>query len=132
SASEPATLRPGLSKHVRKDGTVIDVDLTLHRFVFDGRPCALAIALDVTDRNRMEEQLRQSQKMEAVGKLAGGIAYDFNNLLSIILSYSRMLLDGLHAGDPMHADLEEIFAAGEREEIVEIVGDASSELADCF
>jgi PAS domain S-box-containing protein len=107
-------MRPGPSKHTRKDGSVIDVDVTVHACVLGGRPCSLAVALDVTDRNRMERELRQAHKMEAIGSLAGGVAHDFNNLLSIILSYSEMLAAPLKAGDPIRDDLQEIMRAGQR------------------
>jgi two-component system cell cycle sensor histidine kinase/response regulator CckA len=110
----PGSARPGLVRHAKKDGTVVDVDITVQRFALSGRPCGLAVALDVTERNRMEQQIRQSQKMEAIGNLAGGVAHDFNNLLSVILSYSEMLAAGLKPGDPMRDDLEEILGAGRR------------------
>jgi PAS domain S-box-containing protein len=63
---------------------------------------------------RSEEQLRQAQKMEAIGQLTGGIAHDFNNVLAVILSYASLLAGDLQPGDPMHEDLREIQAAGER------------------
>jgi PAS domain S-box-containing protein len=74
----------------------------------------LALAQDVTDRKKLEDQLRQSQKMDAIGQLAGGVAHDFNNLLSVVLSYSDMLLMDLKAEDPVRADIVEIRRAGQR------------------
>ena len=71
-------------------------------------------ARDITDRRKLEEQLRHAQKMEAVGQLAGGIAHDFNNLLTAILGYCNLMRDDMPAEDPLRADLDEIHTAGER------------------
>jgi two-component system cell cycle sensor histidine kinase/response regulator CckA len=79
------------------------------------------LSIDVTERRLMEEsrelleeQLRQSQRMDAVGRLAGGVAHDFNNILSIILGYGETLLDDLDPRDPKRADVVEINKAAER------------------
>jgi len=69
---------------------------------------------DITARKRLEEQLRHAQKMEAVGKLAGGVAHDFNNLLTAITGYAHSLLLTLAPHDPAHADAEEITRAAQR------------------
>jgi PAS domain S-box-containing protein len=69
---------------------------------------------DVTERKRVEEQLRQAQKMEAIGQLAGGVAHDFNNLLMAIIGYSDLLLARLRDGDHLRKHIQEIKKAGER------------------
>lgn len=74
----------------------------------------VGLAVDITERKQLEEQLRQSQKLEAIGQLAGGIAHDFNNLLTIINGYSEILLEETGSNDPRYTMLEEIGHAGRR------------------
>jgi two-component system, cell cycle sensor histidine kinase and response regulator CckA len=73
---------------------------------------AVGITMDVTERRTLEEQFHQAQKMEAIGRLAGGVAHDFNNLLTAILGYCELLLTDLDPGDPRYADVAEIQRAG--------------------
>jgi two-component system cell cycle sensor histidine kinase/response regulator CckA len=87
-----------------------EIFLTAHR-EHDTVVGVLGIARDVTDRVQLEEEYRQAQKMEAVGRLAGGVAHDFNNLLTVIGGHSTFLLEDLDAGDPKRADVEEIMNA---------------------
>jgi two-component system, cell cycle sensor histidine kinase and response regulator CckA len=101
-------------RNLRRDGTVIEVEMSGHPIVFRGRPARLILASDVTERRGLEEQLRQAQKMEAVGRLAGGIAHDFNNLLMAIMGFSELLLEQLPADSEEHDAADQIHRAGKR------------------
>jgi PAS domain S-box-containing protein len=72
------------------------------------------LLIDITERKNLEDQLRQSQRVEAVGKLAGGIAHDFNNLVTIISGYGNLLMSRLNEDDAARKDIEEIKKAAER------------------
>ena len=69
---------------------------------------------DITDRRRMENQLQQAQKMDAIGRLAGGVAHDFNNLLMVISSYAELMLDSLAPQHPLRRNVDEIQKASRR------------------
>src|SRR5216117_2818854 len=111
--SDDGAVRAGV-RHWTKQGKRFDVDLVARPLEFAGRRARLVLARDVSAQRHLEEQLRQSQKMEAVGQLAGGIAHDFNNLLTAILGSTQLLLHNTPPGDPRREDAEEIRHAGLR------------------
>ncbi len=112
-AEEYAALEDGMHTYVSLKAPLRDPS---------GKPYALCgISTDITARKRaeealrkIEEQLRQAQKMEAIGNLAGGVAHDFNNLLTVIVGYSTMLAEETDASDPRRARLDAIEDAGQR------------------
>jgi PAS domain S-box-containing protein len=100
----------------RKDGRPIRVRLSGRLLCDDAGNYSGAevVVEDVTEQRMLEQQFRQAQKMEAIGRLAGGVAHDFNNMLNVILGYTDLLLDGVPEGDPRHKKLTEIRKAGDR------------------
>jgi two-component system, cell cycle sensor histidine kinase and response regulator CckA len=100
----------------RRDGKVITVELTGRTLVDDsGQPaCVEAVVEDVTHSRNIEQRLSQVQKMEAVGRLAGGVAHDFNNLLSVIIGYVEMLREGLEPGSALRDRADQVAVAAER------------------
>ena len=113
-----ATGQGGLLLELRvlhKDGTYRMLEAVGRHLLDDPLVQGVVInARDVTERKSLERQLLQAQKMEAVGRLAGGVAHDFNNVLTAILGYTGLLLDGLPTLSPLRPDLEEIRKAAER------------------
>ncbi len=108
---------------LRRDGALVPVSLSV-AFLRDGigQPVGLMGVLeDVTERraaraalDRSEAQLRQAQKMEAVGRLAGAVAHDFNNLLTVIMGNVELAIDGVDKHAPAHTDLEQVHGAARR------------------
>jgi len=117
------TNRPeaAFTRHQRNDGTVIDMELVSHELDLDGRRARLVLATDISERVRTraalqhtQEQLRQTQRLDAVGRLAAGIAYDFNNILTTVRGFGDILHRELPEDDPHRADADQIRKAADR------------------
>jgi PAS domain S-box-containing protein len=98
----------------RKDGSEFPVEVSLSHIDAQEGLFAIAFVSDISQRKQLEEQLVHAQKMEAVGRLAGGVAHDFNNMLTVISGYNRMILDDLSPLDPLRGNAEEILKAADR------------------
>ncbi|MHB1390836.1 MAG: PAS domain S-box protein [Thermoleophilia bacterium] len=109
------------SAHLKKDGTFMPVEVNIRQFDFRGQKCVFAVARDITERQaaatekeKLQAQLMQAGKMEAVGRLAGGVAHDFNNMLGAILGNAELAMMEARETDPIYDNLQEITQAARR------------------
>jgi two-component system, cell cycle sensor histidine kinase and response regulator CckA len=100
--------------HQKKDGKTFEAELISHELLYAGKRVRLVVAQDISERRHLELQLRQSQKMEAVGRLAGGVAHDFNNLLMVIKGHTELMLNTLPAADPIARKIAQIDRSADR------------------
>jgi two-component system cell cycle sensor histidine kinase/response regulator CckA len=104
----------GLWKHRKKDGGAFEVEICSHELLHGDRRVRLVVAQDISQRQQLEAQLRQAQKMEAVGRLAGGVAHDFNNLLMVIKGHTELLLNALPPSDDVTRKIQQIDRSADR------------------
>jgi PAS domain S-box-containing protein len=104
----------GVAKHRKKNGKMIEAEIIVHQLDYAGRRVRLVVAQDISERHQLEEQLRQAQKMEAIGRLAGGVAHDFNNLLMVIKGHTELLLNTLPVSDHISRKIEQIDRSADR------------------
>jgi len=97
-----------------KPGVILKVLWSAETIDIKGEICIIAVILDITERKTLENQLLQSQKMEAVGQLAGGVAHDFNNILTAIISYGYLLKKKLQEGDLLNENIDKILLLANR------------------
>jgi two-component system, cell cycle sensor histidine kinase and response regulator CckA len=104
----------GVWLHRTRDGSVFEAEIISHELMYAGKRVRLVVAQDVSERKQLEGQLRQAQKMEAVGRLAGGVAHDFNNMLMVIKGHTELLLNVLPPTDGISRKIQQIDRSADR------------------
>ncbi|MBI5375687.1 MAG: transporter substrate-binding protein [Candidatus Schekmanbacteria bacterium] len=99
---------------VKKNKEIINLEVYGSTVIYNGKPATTGTILDITERKKIEEQLRQAQKMEGIGHLAGGVAHDFNNILTAIIGYGSILKNKIPVSDPLHAHVNHILVSSEK------------------
>jgi len=99
---------------LRKDGSVFYADISSSPVTLGGKQRLAGIFRDISEKQKLEEQLRQAQKMESIGTLAGGVAHDFNNILTAIIGYGNIVLMKMAKDDPQRKNVEHILESCER------------------
>ncbi|NTV49115.1 MAG: response regulator [Geobacteraceae bacterium] len=100
--------------HCRKDGSRLSIVATSNDISYQGINARIAVITDITERKQLEEQLHQAQKMESIGRLAGGVAHDFNNMLGVIIGSTELAMHKLPEDSPVQKYLEHTFKAAQR------------------
>jgi PAS domain S-box-containing protein len=100
--------------HCRKDGTRLTIVATSNDISYQGRKARITVITDITERKRLEEQLHQAQKIESIGRLAGGVAHDFNNMLGVIMGHAELGRLHIDPGHRVYSDLMAISKTAER------------------
>ena len=104
----------GIWMHQARDCRIFEAEIISHELVYAGKRVRLVVAQDVGERKQLESQLRQSQKMEAVGRLAGGVAHDFNNMLMVIKGHTELLLNVLPPTENIARKIQQIERSADR------------------
>ncbi len=97
-----------------RSGTLVSLFLTAFRMTMNEKRYFVGLGIDISERRRLEDQLRQSQKMESIGTLAGGISHDFNNILTAIIGYGSLMQMKMRVDDPLRYNVDQILASANR------------------